>query len=135
MLGCPVQSWRRASEEVMTNESKARILIVDGETPFACWMVSVLTHAGCDVETARTGKKAMELAAERKFELITLDIELPDTTGFKICSELKQRHISWKTPVVFISTSSLEEDMAKAKRSGAVDYIINPFDITELIYK
>ena len=117
----------------MTN--KAKILIVEDDTPLMMLMVSVLTQVGCDVKTAHTGKKAMELAAERKFDLITLDIGLPDATGFEICSELKERHISWKTPVIFISASLLKEDIAEAKKRGAVDYVRKPFDITEFIYK
>jgi DNA-binding response OmpR family regulator len=64
-----------------------------------------------------------------------LDISLPDATGFEICSELKQRHISWKTPVIFVSASPLKEDMAEAKKLGAVDYLTKPFDVTDLIYK
>lgn len=114
---------------------KTKILVVEDEIPLACWMVGVLTHAGCDVETARTGKKAMELAAENKFDLITLDIRLPDTNGFEICSELKQRHISWRTPVIFISASSCDADVTEAKKRGAVDFITKPFDETDLVYR
>jgi DNA-binding response OmpR family regulator len=117
----------------MTN--KAKILIVEDDTPLTMFMVSVLTQVGCDVKTANTGKKAMELAAEKKFDVITLDIRLPDASGFEICSELKQRHISWKTPVIFISASPLEEDMAEAKKRGAVDYVTKPFDVTDFVYK
>ena len=61
---------------------KTKILIVEDEAPLMMLMVSVLTRVGCDVQIAHTGKKAMELAAESKFDLITLDLELPDATGF-----------------------------------------------------
>lgn len=114
---------------------KKRILIVEDEVPLACWMVSVLTHAGCDVETARSGKRAMELASECKFDLITLDIKLPDTNGFEICSELKQRHISRRTPIIFISASSSEEDLRQSFRLGAKDYMTKPLEATDLIYR
>jgi DNA-binding response OmpR family regulator len=116
-------------------KGKTRILIVEDETPLACWMMSVLMHAGCDVETARTGKRAIDLASENRFDLITLDIKLPDTNGFEICRELRQRHISRRTPVIFISASSREEDMAEAKEKGAVEYITKPFEVTDFIYK
>jgi DNA-binding response OmpR family regulator len=114
---------------------KAKILIVEDETPLAMLMVSVLTRFNCDVSVAHNGKKAMELASENRFDLITLDIGLPDTTGFAICSELKQRHISYKTPVIFISASPCQQDKDEAKKRGAVDYIPKPFDTTEFIYK
>ena len=114
---------------------KTKILIVEDEAPLMMLMVSLLTRVGCDVQAAHTGKKAMELAAERKFDLITLDLELPDATGFEICSELKQRHISYKTPVIFISASPCQQDIDEAKKRGAVDYVTKPFEITEFIYK
>jgi DNA-binding response OmpR family regulator len=107
---------------------KKRILVVEDETPLACWMISVLTQIGCDVEAARTGKRAMELATENQYDLITLDIGLPDVSGFVVCVELKQRHISRHTPIVFISASSREEDRQQSLKLGAVDYIEKPFD-------
>jgi DNA-binding response OmpR family regulator len=114
---------------------KKRILIVEDELALACLMIAALTRAGCDVEAACTGKKAMKIAAERKFDLITLDMKLPDTTGFEICSELKQRHISRNTPIIFVSGSPTPEDIVESKNRGAVDYIAKPFEITDFIYR
>jgi len=115
--------------------SQPKILIVEDETPLAMMMVSVLTRFHCDVSVAHNGKKAMELASEKRFDLITLDIELPDATGFQICRELKQRHISYKTPVIFISASPCQQDMDEAKKHGAVDYLSKPFDTTVFVNK
>lgn len=114
---------------------KARILVVEDELSLACLMVAALTQAGCDVEAACTGKKAMKIAAEYRFDLITLDIKLPDTSGFELCSELKQRHISRNTPIIFVSGSNSSEDMAEGKKRGAVDYIAKPFEITDFVYR
>lgn len=114
---------------------QTKILIVEDEMPLAMLMVSVLTRFNCDVRAAHNGKKAMELATQNGFDLIILDIELPDTTGFEICSELKQRHISYKTPVIFISASPCQQDIDEAKKCGAVDYLPKPFDVTEFMYK
>jgi DNA-binding response OmpR family regulator len=106
---------------------KAKILIVEDELSLACLMVAALTQAGCDVEAACTGEKAMKIASEKRFDLITLDIELPDTTGFEICSELRQRHISRNTPIVFVSGKCSLEDQQRGLDVGAVDYITKPF--------
>jgi DNA-binding response OmpR family regulator len=104
-----------------------KILIVEDDTPLAMMMASLLTRAGCDVQGAHTGEKAMRLAQESKFDLITLDIDLPDMSGFEICRELKQRHLSRHTPIVLISGRLCEEDRQRGLEFGAVDYIEKPF--------
>lgn len=114
---------------------KSKILIVEDETPLAMLMASTLTRFNFDVTVAQNGRKAMEIATEKPFDLITLDIGLPDTTGFAICSELKQRHVSHKTPILFISASPCQQDIDEAKKRGAVDYLSKPFDTTEFIHK
>jgi len=63
---------------------KARILIVEDDTPLAMMMVSLLTRAGCDVQTAWNVEKTMRLAQDEDFDLITLDVDLPRTNGFEI---------------------------------------------------
>lgn len=82
---------------------KASILIVEDDTPLAMMMVNMLTQAQCDVLVAPSGEKGLELARENKFDLIVLAVDLPDTSGFEVCSELKQRHCSRHTPIVLIS--------------------------------
>jgi DNA-binding response OmpR family regulator len=114
---------------------KARILIVEDDLRLAFLMVHVLTRVGCDVEMATTGKKAIEKAAEKAFDLITLDIGLPDVSGLDVCSRLKERHISRKTPIIIISAKPDHEDIQEGVRRGAVDYITKPFDVTDLIYR
>jgi DNA-binding response OmpR family regulator len=114
---------------------KAKVLIVENEMPLAMLMINVLCRLGFDVEFAANGKKALAIATQKRFDLITLDIKLPDMTGFEICSELKQRHISYKTPILFITASPSPEDIAEAKRRGAEDYMTKPFDVTDFVYR
>ena len=112
---------------------KAKILIIEDDTPVAMMMVNVLSRAGCDVRVANTGQKGMELARENKFDLITLDVDLPDISGFEICSELKQRHLSYHTPIVFVSGRPCENDRQRGLDLGAVDYITKPFDARDFV--
>jgi DNA-binding response OmpR family regulator len=116
-------------------KSKTKVLIVEDEMGLALLMVNILARFNIEPTLATTGYKAMEIAKENRFDLITLDIELPDTTGFELCRQLKERHISWKTPVLFIAASPCPEDVEKAKELGAVDYLSKPFDITDFVYK
>ena len=106
---------------------KARILIIEDNTPVAMMMVHVLSRAGCDVLVANTGEKGMELARENKFDLIALDVDLPDISGFEICSELNQRHLTRHIPIIFVSKQSSEKERQLGLELGAVDYITKPF--------
>ena len=119
----------------MINKDKPRVLIVEDDTPLAMAMISVLIQAGCDVEAAHSGRKALALATENRFDVITLDIGLPDMSGFVVCSELRQRHISRRTPIVFISASPREEDRQQSLRLGAADYIEKPFNPRSFVWR
>jgi DNA-binding response OmpR family regulator len=112
---------------------KARILIVEDETPVAMMMVHVLSRAGCDVLVATTGEKGKELAQENEFDLIMLDVDLPDISGFEICSELKQRHSSRHASIVIISGRPSEKDCQHVLELDAADYITKPFDPTDFV--
>jgi DNA-binding response OmpR family regulator len=90
-------------------------------------------HSVYDVETALTGRRGLELATTQKFNLITLDVDLPDMKGFEICRELKQRWISHRTPIVFLSGNHLEERRTLAMEIGAVDFIAKPFIVDDFL--
>jgi DNA-binding response OmpR family regulator len=108
-----------------------KILIVEDDTPDACMMVYLLTSAGCETEVATTGKKAKEMAETGNFDLITLDVDLPDGNGFKLCSRLKEHPRLHDTPVVFVSGRSCVEDQQHGLDVGAADYITKPFETFE----
>ena len=114
-------------------KGKMRILVVDDEAPVAMMIVSLLTRAGFAVTAAHDGDKAIELASETKFDLITLDVDLPGRDGFDLCRELKQRHISRQTPVVFVSGSASTENRQWAFELGAADFITKPFQPEEFL--
>jgi DNA-binding response OmpR family regulator len=110
---------------------KIKILIVEGDMPLAMTMVSLLTRVGCNVSAACTGEKGMALAVEKTFDLIALNVDLPDIN--EICCELKQRHFSRHTPIVFISNHATIEDQQDGLNFGAADYITKPFDASDFV--
>jgi DNA-binding response OmpR family regulator len=116
-------------------KGKRKILVVEDDTAAAMMMVHVLSRAGCDVVVAATGKEGMGLAQESEFDLIALDIDLPDINGFQICGELKQRHLSRHTPVVFISDHTTIEDQQHGLELGAADYITKPLDPSDFVQR
>jgi two-component system alkaline phosphatase synthesis response regulator PhoP len=114
---------------------KIKVLVVEDDTAVAMMMTYLLSQAGFDVETAITGQKGMELATMQKFNLILSDVDLgePELTGFNICQELKQRHISYHTPIILLSGNGTEERRTKALEVGAADFIEKPFQANDFL--
>jgi DNA-binding response OmpR family regulator len=108
-----------------------KILIVEDDTPVAIMMSFLLRRAGCETEVATTGKEAMRLAEAGNFDLITLDVDLPDGNGFKLCSHLKKHPRLCDTSVVIVSGRSCLEDQQHGLDVGAADYITKPFETFE----
>jgi putative two-component system response regulator len=108
-------------------KKQAKILVVEDHEPTAMLLAVLLTRAGCSVEVASNGKKAMQLAHKGHFQLITLDVDLPDVSGFEIFVRLRKNPSSSTTPILFISGRSDETNWRRGIELGAVDYIEKPF--------
>jgi CheY-like chemotaxis protein len=115
--------------------AKAKILVVEDQASVAMMMGFLLTRAGCDVETAWNAEKALRLAHDGDFDLITLDVSLPGMNGFELCRRLKQNPRLRETPVVFISGRLGEEEVQRARELGAADFIEKPFEATDFIFR
>lgn len=116
--------------------AKARILIIEDQMAVAMMMVFLLTRASFDVSVAHTGEKGLVLALETKFDLIVLDTDLfPSINELDVYSELKQRHFTRHTPVVFVSERSSLEDQQRGFDVGAADYITKPFDTSDFVQR
>ena len=112
---------------------KAKILIVEDEAPVAVTMSFLLTRAGCETEIASTKDEAIRMAQTSKFDLITLDVSMPDVNGFILCVELKRNPCLRDIPVVFVSGRCSLEDQQRGLDVGAVDYITKPFGANEFV--
>jgi DNA-binding response OmpR family regulator len=117
--------------DAQTNRTpKMKILLVEDDIPLAMLVVELLRANG-DVAVAATAKKAMQMAEEGDFDLIALDVDLPDDNGFNLCSRLKKHPRLCDTPVVFVSGHSCLEDQQHGLDVGAADYITKPFETFE----
>jgi DNA-binding response OmpR family regulator len=112
---------------------KPKILVVDDEISVGTMIVFLLTRGGCDADMARNADQALQLAQVREFDLITLDVELPDTTGFKIYHKLREIPHLKDTPICFVSGRPTIENIQRAFELGAADFIEKPFDGREFI--
>jgi DNA-binding response OmpR family regulator len=109
---------------------RAKILVIENDMPFALLVVELL-RGECDVEIATTAKRGIQLAKTENYDLITLDVDLPDGNGFSLCSRLKQDPHLCDTPIVFMSGRACLEDQQHGLDAGAADYITKPFEIFE----
>jgi len=112
---------------------KIKILVVDDQMAVALMMVFLLTRVGCEAEAATNAEKALRLAQTERFDLITLDVDMPDSNGFELFQRLKQIPHLRETPVVFVSGNATIENQQRALDLGAVDFIEKPFDTREFV--
>ena len=99
------------------------VLIVEDSRPQALKLKAGLESKGYQVDWADTGLGGLTLAQQKCFDLIVLDIELPDTDGFQVCQKLKANPKLADIPVVMMTTRDYAEDAMNGLEIGAVDYI------------
>lgn len=109
---------------------KRDILIIDDDEDLSMIISDMLTDQGYGVTLAGDSETAFGLLAERKFDLVLLDINLPDAIGFDVCKEL--RRVS-EVPVIFASARTSETDRIIGLDIGGDDYIPKPFSMKELL--
>ena len=106
-----------------------RILVVDDEKTLVKGMKFNLENEGYEVECAYDGAAALELAREGRFDLIILDVMMPEMDGLEAC--MKIREFS-DVPIIMLTARSEDADKLIGFESGADDYITKPFNILEL---
>lgn len=109
-----------------------RLLIVDDEEKIRTLINKYAVYEGYDAVCAEDGKTALELLRHRDFDLIVLDIMLPDIDGFTVCRELRKTK---NTPVIMLSARGEEYDRLHGFEVGVDDYVIKPFSPKELMMR
>jgi CheY-like chemotaxis protein len=99
------------------------VLLVEDSPSQAIRFKTSLESGGCQVHWAENGLDGLQAAREKPFDLIILDVELPDIDGFQICSKLKADPTVADIPVVMLTTRDRAEDALTGLDNGAVDYI------------
>ncbi len=107
-----------------------RLLLVDDE-PFLTEAVATsLRFMGYEVTTAQRGDEALRLVRARTFDLVVLDVTLPDTDGFEVLRRL--RRDGSRVPVLFLTARDSAEDRATGQALGGDGYMTKPFGLAEL---
>ena len=108
----------------------AHILIVEDEEKLARFIELELLHEGYEISKAFDGRKALEMAEGYNYDLILLDIMLPELNGLEVLRRLSKSN---PTPVILLTARDAVMDKVAGLDAGAVDYITKPFAIEELL--
>ncbi|HEY2385289.1 MAG TPA: response regulator transcription factor [Terriglobia bacterium] len=108
-----------------------RILLVEDEPRVASVVSRALRENAYAVDVAKTGEKAIELATQKPYDSILLDLRLPGVSGLQVCRELRDAHID--TPILMLTARSLVEQRVEGLDAGADDYLTKPFALSELL--
>ncbi len=117
----------------MDSIQTSKILIVDDVQLNLDLMKEILSAKGYMIATAINGKSAIAKAKAHKFDLILLDVILPDVDGFEVCSNLKLNPQTRDIPIIFLTAKKEKDSISKGFQLGAVDYIPKPFSEEELL--
>ena len=109
---------------------KKDILIIDDDTDLSFVISDMLESYGYKTASAASAEEAFSMLAEHSYSLLLLDINLPDSTGFEICKEL--RRVS-SVPVIFASARTSESDRITGFDIGGDDYLPKPYSMKELL--
>lgn len=111
-------------------ENKLRILVAEDNELIIEGLEYVLKKEGFDVKIVNTKDQTLSCVKNEKFDLILLDVQLPDGTGFDICKHIKN---TIDIPIIFMSARGEEANIVYGLDIGADDYIVKPFRNNELI--
>jgi len=107
------------------------VLIVEDDPTMLRGLKDNFEFKGYSVMTATDGERGLELALDRRPDLIVLDIMLPEINGYEVCRLLRREGI--ETPIIMLTAKGQESDIVLGLELGADDYVTKPFSIRELL--
>lgn len=120
-------------ENIITDKDKKTVLVVDDEQSIRELLVFNLQKEGYDTLEAEDGVTAVDLAIEKKPDLIMLDVMLPKLDGISVCKKIRYALNISNIPIIMISAKDEESDKIVGLEMGADDYITKPFQIREVM--
>jgi CheY-like chemotaxis protein len=112
-----------------------RVLVAEDESDIRFMTCFTLRYGGFEVIEAVDGAQALELAQQTAPDLILLDAKMPRLDGYETCRRLKALPAVQHIPVVFVSALGQEQEIARGRSAGAVDYLLKPYVPEDLIKK
>src|SRR5690242_11860264 len=130
VIGCDGAGSERMRDTAAMTADYGELLVVDDEPFLRDAVAASLRFLGFEVTTAGTGASALRLARDRPFDLVVLDVMLPDTDGFEIIRRL--RRDGSRVPVIFLTARDTQADKVTGLTLGGDDYLTKPFGLEEL---
>lgn len=112
---------------------KGRILLVEDEENLRSTIVLNLELEGYDVQSAVNGKEALQMFRSNRFDIVVLDIMLPEINGLDVCREIRKE--SRNVFILFLSARSMGSERIEGLKAGADDYLSKPFNLEELLLR
>ncbi|MEI7816200.1 MAG: response regulator [Desulfuromonadales bacterium] len=112
---------------------KKRVLVVEDEESLLKLETILLTVKGFEVIGAFTGKMAIDKIGVEEFDLVLLDIMLPDIDGFEVCRQIRKDPRTATVPVIMLTGKKSQEDHDKGVLCGANAYLVKPFKSAMII--
>jgi two-component system alkaline phosphatase synthesis response regulator PhoP len=115
--------------------SKTKILIVDDEPDLVQTLQDRLEMNGYSLVTAGNGREGLEKAVQEKPDIVLLDVIMPIMDGLEMLEALRKNPECKDCAVIMLTARSQRQDIVRAKTCGIEDYVVKPFDLSELIEK
>lgn len=112
---------------------KPHILVIEDEAPQREILIYNLESQGFRVSEAATGDEGLLLLSEDKPDVLVLDWMLPNVSGIEICRQIKTKPETRDLPVIMLSARSEEVDRVRGLETGADDYVVKPYSVSELM--
>jgi len=116
----------------MAEMPAATILVADDDVTSARFLQRLLTREGHHVRIVTTEEDALEACETKPPDLVLIDLVAPRGHGFNVCRRLKEQHVTRLIPVIIVTSQSDSDERLRGIEAGADDFVLKPFDTTEL---
>jgi CheY-like chemotaxis protein len=128
--------WQRTKPEVgvdLVVEHPARVLVVEDDLANRVLLGRLLERAGHTVTSAASGRAALDVATPDAFDLLLLDLGLPDMDGLEVCRRLRSQPLTADLPIILVTGRDGADDLGIGTAGGADDWIGKPYEVTQLL--
>jgi two-component system response regulator RegX3 len=112
---------------------KTKILIVEDETAIRTGLIDVFVYHGFEVDSAADGREGLQKALSGNFDMILLDVMLPEINGFDICGRIREKDPA--QAIIMLTAKTSDEDIVQGLSLGADDYVAKPFSVAQLVLR